>query len=221
MVCVNKSRLSKYKQGRLVEHFVAGTTARTAAALCGVNRKTAAFYFLRLREIIAFELETESEALLGGEIEVDESYFGGKRKGRRGRGAAGKIPVFGLLKRGGKVYTKIIPDASSATLLPIMERKIVPDSIVYTDGWRGYNVLDVSDFHHFRINHSELFADKKNHINGIENFWNQAKRHMRKFNGVPKIHFGLFLKECEWRFNNSDSSRQLTQLRKCVRVYLN
>ena len=170
MASVRKSRLSKYKQGRLVEHFVAGTTARTAAVLCGVNRKTAAFYFLRLREIIAFELKAESEALLGGEIEVDESYFGGKRKGRRGRGAAGKIPLFGLLKRGGKVYTKIIPDASSATLLPIMERKIIPDSIVYTDGWRGYNVLDVSDFHHFRINHPELFADKQNHINGIENF---------------------------------------------------
>ena len=52
--------------------------------------------------------------MFGGEIEVDESYFGGKRKGKRGRGAAGKIPVFGLLKRGGKVYTKIIPDASGA-----------------------------------------------------------------------------------------------------------
>jgi transposase len=218
---MRKSRLSKYKQDRLAEHFVAGTTARTAAALCGVNRKTAAYYFHRLREIITLELEAESGALFGGEIEVDESYFGGRRKGRRGRGAAGKTPVFGLLKRGGKVYTKIIPDASSATLLPIMVGKIVPDSIVYTDGWRGYNVLDVSDFHHFRINHSELFADKQNHINGIENFWNQAKRHMRKFNGVPKAHFGLFLKECEWQFNNSDPSIRLSQLRQWVKLYLN
>ena len=99
------------------------------------------------------ELEVESEAMFGGEIEVDESYFGGRRKGRRGRGAGGKIPVFGLLKRGGKVYTKIIPNASSATLMPIMERKIVPDSIVYSDSWKGYNVLDVSAFKHFRINH--------------------------------------------------------------------
>ncbi|MDT8287915.1 MAG: transposase, partial [Elusimicrobiales bacterium] len=81
--------------------------------------------------------------------------------------AAGKIPVFGLLKRGGKVYTKIIPDASGDTLMPIMARKIVPDSIVYTDCWGGYNALDVSDFKHFRINHSELFADRHNHINGI------------------------------------------------------
>ena len=75
--------------------------------------------------------------MFGGEIEVDESYFGGKRKGKRGRGAAGKIPVFGLLKRGGKVYTKIIPDASSATLMPIIKRKVVPDSIVYSDGWKA------------------------------------------------------------------------------------
>ena len=148
---MRKSRLSVYKQDRLIEHFVSGSTARTAASLCGVNRKTAVFFFLRLREVIAFELEAESEAMFGGEVEVDESYFGGRRKGKRGRGAAGKIPVFGLLKRGGKVYTKIIPDASGATLIPIIERKVIPDSIVYSDSWRGYNVLDVSDFKHYRI----------------------------------------------------------------------
>jgi len=221
MGSMRKSRLIRYKQGRLVEHFVAGTTARTASSLCGVNRKTAALYFLRLREIIAYELEAESAAIFGGEIEVDESYFGGRRKGKRGRGAAGKIPVFGLLKRGGKVYTKIISDASSATLIPIIERKVVPDSIVYSDCWRGYNVLDVSDFKHFRINHSKLFAEQGDHINGIENFWNQAKRHMRKFNGVPKAQFGLYLKECEWRFNNSDPADQLSKLRQWVRAYLN
>lgn len=220
MGTMRKSRLSGYKQDRLIEHFVAGTTARTAASLCGVNRKTAAFYFHRLREIIALELEAENEAMFGGEIEVDESYFGGKRKGKRGRGAAGKIPVFGLLKRGGKVYTKIIPDACSQTLMPIIERKVVPDSIVYSDGWKGYNVLDVSDFRHSRINHSERFADERNHINGIENFWNQAKRQMRKFNGVPKARFGLFLKECEWRFNNSDPSVQLAQLKQWVKPHI-
>ena len=218
MVSMRKSRLSRYRQDRLIEHFVAGTTARTAASLCGVNRKTAAFYFHRLREIVQLELDAENEAMFGGEIEVDESYFGGKRKGKRGRGAAGEKPGFGPFKRGGEGSTKKIPDASSATLMPIIERKVVPDSIVYSDSWKGYNVLDVSDFHHFRINHSELFADNRTHINGIENFWNQAKRHMRKFNGVPKAHFGLFLKECEWRFNNSDPSAQLSQLRQWVRT---
>ena len=200
---------------------MAGTTARCAAELVGVNRKTAAYYFQRLREIIAHQLEQESHEVVGGEIEVDESYFGGVRKGKRGRGAAGKVAVFGLLKRGDRVYTKIIPDASSKTLMPIIERKVIPDSIVYSDCWRGYNALDVSDFKHCRINHSKLFADKHNHINGIENFWNQAKRHMRKFNGVPKEQFPLFLKECEWRFNNPKPQAQLKQLKQWVKKYLN
>ena len=155
--------------------------------------------------------------MFSGEIEVDESYFGGKRKGKRGRGTGERIPVFGLLKRGGRVYTKIIPDASRATLIPIIERKVVPDSIVYSDCWKANNVLDVSDFKHFRINHSVLFADVHNHINGIENFWNQAKRHMRKFKGVPKAQFSLYLKECEWRFNNSDLSDQLLLIRQWVK----
>ncbi len=215
---MRKSRLSKYKQDRLIEYFVSGSTARTAAELVNVNKSTAAYYFHRLREIIA--LETQNRGVLSGEFEVDESYFGGTRKGKRGRGAAGKVPVFGILKRGGKVYTQIIPDASGKTMIPIIEDRIMPDSIVYSDCWRGYDVLDVSEFKHYRINHSKIFADQKNHINGIENFWNQAKRHMRKFNGIPAKHFELFLKECEWRFNNSDSKSQLKQLKQWVKHYM-
>ena len=102
----------------------------------------------------------------------------------------------------------------------IMDNKIVPDSIVYSDTFSAYNVLDVSDFKHCRINHSKLFADKRNHINGIENFWDQAKRHMRKFNGVLKENFPLFLKESEWRFNNPDPQSQLKQLRQWVKHYM-
>jgi transposase len=214
---MRKSRLSKVEQRRLIEHFVAGTTARCAASLVGVNVKTACYYYHRLRIIISQQLEKESEEVFKGEIEVDESYFGGTRKGKRGRGAGGKVPVFGLLKRGGRVYTKIIPDASSSTLIPIIESKVVPDSIVYSDCWKGYNVLDVSEFKHYRINHSKLFADKQNHINGIENFWNQAKRHMRKFNGIPRQNFGLFLKECEWRFNTPTAKAQLAHLNQWLK----
>jgi transposase len=94
-----------------------------------------------------------------------------------------------------------------------MEWKVVPDSIVYSDRWRGYNVLDVSEFKHCRSNHSKLFADKQGHINVIESFWNQAKRHLRKFNGVLGEHFGLVLKECEWRFNNPTPQNQLRQMK--------
>lgn len=215
---MRKSRISKAKQDRLMEHFVSGSTARTATSLVDVNKTTAAYYFHRLRKIIA--LECRNETLLSGEFEVDESYFGGTRKGKRGRGASGKVPVFGILKRGGRVYTKVIPDAKSRTLMPIIREKIQPDSIVYTDCWRGYNVLDVSEFKHYRINHSKLFANEKNHINGIENFWNQAKRHMRKFNGIQAKHFELFLKECEWRLNNPDPKAQFKQLKQWVKIHI-
>ena len=212
---MRKSRLSKYKQSRLIELFVAGATARTAASLVGVNKSTSSYYFHRLRELIY--RNDDDAGLLAGEIEIDESYFGGKRKGKRGRGATGKVPVFGLLKRNGKVYAVIIPNAKSQTLMPIIRQKVTPDSIVYSDAFCSYNALDVSEFKHYRINHSKLFADKHNHINGIENFWNQAKRHLRKYNGVPKSHFHLYLKECEWRFNNSDPKRQLNQLKQWVK----
>ena|SRR3984893_525213 len=215
-----KSKISKEKQRKLIEHFVAGTTARCAASIIEVNFKSACYYYQRLREIIALQMEQEAHEIFGGEVEIDESYFGGHRKGIRGRSPIGKVPVFGLLKRGGKVYTTIIKDATRATLLPIIKRKIIPDSVVYTDYWVGYNTLDVSGFRHYRINHKQQFADKKNHINGIENFWNQAKRHMRKFNGVPKGSFGLFLKECEWRFNNPNPKVQLALILSWVKLYL-
>ena len=161
---------------------------------------------------------------LHGEVDVDESYFGGVRKGKRGRGAAGKIPVFGCLERKGKVYTQIISDVREKTLMPIIRCKIKPDSIIYTDNFKSYNALDVSEFKHFRINHSKTFAEEKNHINGIENFWNQAKRHLRqktlqKLNGLPKHRFHLFLKECEFRFNDGSPKRLLTTLKKWIKIY--
>ena len=211
-----RSRLSAVKRGRLIEHFVAGTTARAAAELVGVHRNTAASFYTRLRRIIATEMEKASP--LAGEVEADESYFGGRRKGRRGRHVGHKVPVFGLLKRGGRVYTVILPNIESDTLMEIMERRIEPHSIVYTDSYPSYHALDVSDFHHVRIDHNERFVDRRNHINGIENFWNQAKRHLRRFNGIPRQSFHLFLKECEWRFNGGSHKALLKQLKQWVNL---
>ncbi|GHT08554.1 DDE transposase [Planctomycetales bacterium] len=171
-----------------------------------------------MRRLINQNLE-KSSPLLDGEIEADESYFGGVRKGKRGRGAAGKVAVFGLLKRGGKVYSQVIKNAKKKTLMPIIRRKIRADSVVYTDGFRAYNALDVSEFKHHRINHSEDFVDGSNHINGIDNFWHQAKRHLRKFNGIPRKAFPLFLKECEFRFNYGNAKEQLKTLKKWLKIY--
>lgn len=212
-----RPKIPRRTQLRLIEHFVAGTTARTAADLVGVNRNTATLYYHKLREIIAERIADESP--FGGEIEIDESYFGGHRKGKRGRGAAGKVVVFGLLKRGGRVYTAVPPDLKRATLLPIIRQRVEPDSVVITDGFSVYDTLDAEGFAHERVSHVDSLVQTASdgrslHINGIENFWSQAKRHLRKYNGVPAGHFELFLKECEWRFNYGTPRELLSTLRR-------
>jgi transposase len=196
----------------LVRHFVAATPARAAAQVVGVNRHTATLFYHKLREVIAFNLSLAAPDLLTGEVELDESYFGGRRKGKRGRGAAGKVPVFGLLKRGGKVHAVMISSASRDTLMPIIRQRVKPESIVYTDSFAAYEVLTVAGFRHHRINHRERFVDNQTHINGIENFWNQAKRYLRRYNGVPRAHFHLYIKECEWRFNYRPATKALAVL---------
>jgi transposase len=215
MMEISHCKIKKKNQLRLLEFFVLEVTARSAADIVGIQANTAALFYHKIRQVIAWHLAQEAAEIFDGAVELDESYFGGVRKGKRGRGAAGKIVVFGILKRGGKVYTQVIDDTKTNTLMPIIRQKVVPDSVVYTDSYRSYNALDVSGFHHHRINHKTHFAKQKhNHINGIENFWNQAKRVLRKYNGIPKQHFHLFIKECEFRFNYGTPKEQLAQLKK-------
>ena len=209
---IKRCKLPRKLQLRLLENFVLQVTARSAADVHGIQANTVALFYRKIRLVIAERLEAEAVPF-AGEIEVDESYFGGVRKGPRGRGAAGKVPVFGLLKRGGKVYALPTTDTREKTLLPIIRRKIRPDSVVYTDGHPSYNVLDVSEFHHVRINHAEHFANGRKHINGIENFWNQAKRWLSRYNGIPRRSFPLFLKEVQFRFNYGSPQQQLKTLR--------
>ncbi len=211
---ITRCKLSKKRQLRLLEFFTAEVTARTSADLLHIQPNTAALFYHKIRFVIEYYLSLEADDIFDGEIELDESYFGGVRKGKRGRGAAGKTAVFGILKRNGKVYTIVVADTKQTTLMPVITSKIKPDSFVYTDSYRSYNALDVSDFKHFRVNHSKEFSRGGNHINGIENFWNQSKRTLRKYNGINKKNFHLFLKECEFRCNYGSPSDQLKTLRK-------
>lgn len=111
---------------------MAGATARAAAEIAGVNRNTARTFYHRLRQLIASKLPSYD---VSGEVEADDNSFGGVRKGKRGRAAAGKVPVFGLLKRGGTVFTAIIPHARARTLLPSIREQVPLDSIIYTDSF--------------------------------------------------------------------------------------
>ena len=128
---LNNCKLKKNTQLRLLEYFVLEVTARSAANLLDIN--TAALFYKKIRQIISFHLALQASEVFDGCIELDESYFGGVRQGKRGRGAAGKVAVFGILNRGGKVYTVVVEDTKSSTLMPVITRKIAPDSIVYTE----------------------------------------------------------------------------------------
>ena len=188
-------------------------TARSAADILGIHPNSAALFYRKIRTVISHHWPWLLMRFLRALSNWTENYFGGRRKGRRGRGAAGKVVVFGILRRNGRVYTVIVDNAKSETLLPVIKKKIMPDSIVYTDSLNNYDRLDTSGFIYYCINHSKEFADRQNHINGIENSWNQVKRVLRKYNGIDRKSFPLFLKECEFRFNFSTPSRQLKILR--------
>jgi transposase-like protein len=177
--------------------------ATTIAKITGLNRNTVNKYTKQIRHRIVEICDEMSP--FSGVVEVDESYFGARRvKGKRGRGAYGKTPVFGILQRGGKVYTEMVPDCAKKTLQGIIRGKVNPDSVIHSDTWRGYDgLVDVGYQKHFRIKHSQNeFALGKNHINGIESFWSFAKGRLQKYHGISKNSFNLHLKECEFRFNN-------------------
>jgi transposase-like protein len=107
------------------------------------------------------------------------------------RGAYGKIPVFGILQRGGKVYTEIVPDCARKTLQAIIRGRVEPDSVIHSDAWRGYTgFVDLGYKKHYRVRHgNDRFADGKRHINGIESFWSYSKRRLLKFHGIPDLLF--------------------------------
>jgi len=183
-------------------HFSEDITASKAAVLVGVNRNTINRYYSLFREKILKASVAELK-LLDGEFECDESYFGAKRvRGKRGRGAAGKTPVFGLLKRDGKVFVSIVKNCSRQELMPIIKGHVLEGSTLHTDGWKAYDGLLLNGYTHHRVHHSKNeFARGKNHVNGIEAFWSFAKRRLAKFNGIACHKFNLHLKECEFRFN--------------------
>jgi transposase-like protein len=215
----NRSRLSEAKFREVIKYFSVDLSAAQIAQLTHLNLNTIN-KILTLVRIIIFELSVQKQLQSGplvGQIEVDESYFGVRRvKGKRGRGARGKTIVFDLLKRGDKVYTQIIEKCDRNTLQTIIKDKASADSVINSDGWRGYNgLVDFGYKRHFRVHHGKNeFARGNSHINGIESFWGYAKIRLVKFKGMNKDMFKYHLKECEFRFNNRKQNFCLEILEK-------
>jgi len=206
----NRSHISERKFRQILKLFCKDYTAFAVSDSTGISRITINKLYAVFRKRILFFINNDP---LNNEVEIDESYFGARRvRGKRGRGAKGKIPVVGLLKRKGRVYTQIIPNCSRRELMPIIKGKILTDTTIYTDGWRSYDSLVLNGYKHYRILHHENeFARGKNHVNGIESFWSYTKRRLNKFNGIQKTKFLLHLKESEYRWNIRTNSGNMYQ----------
>ena len=200
---MNKRKISEYKVKKILGCFCEDITATKTSKIVGLNRNTINRYYCIFREAI-LKKSIEETAQETGVFEVDESYFGAKRvRGKRGRGAMGKTPVFGLLKRGGRVYVSVVKNCSKEQLMPIIQGKVLEGSTIHSDGWKAYDGLILNGYDHYRVFHSSNeFARGKCHVNGIESFWSFAKRRLSKFNGMNSNTFILHLKECEFRFNH-------------------
>lgn len=188
-----------------MKYFSLDITASRTAILCWINVNTAEDWYNYFREVIYEFCEEYEKELWSGTIEMDESYFWARRvRWKRWRWAGWKVKVFGLLKRDGQVYTRIVPDCSAKSLLPIIRGKIdLEDSIINTDYWKTYDwLVDLWAKKHYRVKHSKNeFARWKQHVNWIESFWSYCKRRLTKFNWISRKYYWLYLKECERRFN--------------------
>ena len=205
---IKLAKITEVKFRQILKCFSLDLTATQTAELTNISRNTINRFYSLFREKIT-EISIQNSPIKG-EIEADESYFGARRvRGKRGRGAGSKTIVFGLFKRNGNVYTEIVPDCKSATLQGIIRGYVDINSVIHTDGWRGYDgLVDLGYEKHFRVNHNDNEFSKGNgtHINGIESFWGFAKHRLTKFKGISRDRFIFYLKETEFRFNNRDKN---------------
>lgn len=172
--------------------------------------------FMQFRNLIAEYCKQEAKKL-NGELELDETYFGGKRKGKRGRGANNKAIAFGILERKGKVYTIIIPNVSEKILMQAIKEKTKKGSVFYTDGFKSYNSLQLYGKHNIIKHDKDEFVKDKNHINGIESFWAYAKERFHKYHGINKNNYPSYVKEMEFRFNHRNENLFKLLFDICIR----
>ena len=206
-----KNGLSRYRQRKLISAFCADLTATQAAQLLDMNRNTVNRYYRIFRERIR-DHQASLNHQFHGVVEVDESYFGASRpRGvggprKTGRGTS-KRPVFGIIERGGQVFTEVVPDTKKQTLQDLIRGKVAFGATIMSDAYSSYHgLVDVGYDRHLRLKKyyadRTWFADGELHINGIESFWSFAKRRLAKFNGTTR-NFELHIKECEWRWRKN------------------
>jgi len=185
-----------------------GISAKQIEREVGVTYKTAWRMFRQIRSM----LNDENATPLGGKqspgVEMDEAYFGGRRKGSRGRPMAGdknKVPVVGMVERKGCVKAVVAADVKGSTLLGLVKEHVLPKSTVFTDDFASYDAMDrhINEYNHRRINHSEkIYVMGDVHTNTIEGFWSLVKTGIRGvYHSVGCHYLQTYLNEYSFRYN--------------------
>lgn|ERR1700685_578088 len=194
----------------------------------GVTQKTAWFMLQRAR--LAMQ-DDKKGGKLSGEVEIDETFIGGKARNMhkaakakklsgKGGGAVGKIGVQGLLERGGQIRAHVINDSTLVTLVPNVEENVEKGAHVYTDELRSYFGLQ-ADYEHDVINHTEAYVNGQIHLNGLENFWSLLKRGLGgTYVSVEPFHLFRYVDEQVFRYNHrrdaNDGERFIAAMKQIV-----
>ena len=185
-----------------------GISAKQIERETGVTYKTAWRMFKQIRSLLREEPKT-----LEGTIEMDETYIGGKRPGKRGRGAEGKSIVTGVAERNGKLMAKKVPNVQAKTLLPIIKERVLPNSAIYTDELTSYDRVASLGYHHRRIHHaSKVYVMGDVHTNTIEGFWSLLKRGISGvYHAVSEKYLQNYLDEYTFRYNHRNDEKSMFQ----------
>lgn len=183
-----------------------GISAKQIERETGVTYKTAWRMFHQIRSLLQ-----EDIPILTGEVEVDETYIGGRKHGKRGRGAEGKSTVFGMAQRKGDVSATVTPNLKSATIYPIIKEHVTPQSMIYTDEFPAYGRLKGHGYNHKKVHHvSKVWVAGNAHTNTIEGFWSLLKRGINGvYHAVSQKHLQSYIDEYAFRYNHRKDEKPM------------
>jgi transposase len=178
-----------------------GISAKQLQRELGVTYKTAWRMFNQIRKLMA-----EDANPLSGQVEVDETYIGGKRQGKRGRGASGKSVVMGMVEREGNAITRVVSNVQAKTLLPMIEANVVRQNktVVFTDELPSYNYVEKLGYAHEIVQHSaKQYVRGIAHVNTVESIWSTIKRGIDGVNhSVSPLYLQSYLDSYIYRYNH-------------------
>lgn len=186
-----------------------GVSAKELERHLGVTYKTAWRMAKQIR--LLFADQDINDVLLKGTVEADETYVGGRRRGKRGRGAEGKTPVIGIVERDGEVKAIVTPNTKAATVIPFINDNVEKGSNVMTDEYAAYNRVTMNEFVHEKVNHgSGQYVVGDVHTNTIEGFWSQLKRSINgTYHSVSPKYLQNYVDEFAYRYNHRHSETHL------------